>query len=59
MGGLDGEAIFIDTERTFFTKRLIEIATAAVEHCHSVYSDETEELKSNLRENLYLRDFKP
>ncbi|XP_005986848.1 DNA repair protein RAD51 homolog 3 [Latimeria chalumnae] len=32
-GGLDGEAVYIDTEGSFIVDRAVDIAHAAVEHC--------------------------
>lgn len=35
-GGVQGEAIFIDTEGSFVAERVVQIAEAAVKHCHLV-----------------------
>ena len=35
-GGLDGEAIFIDTEGSFIVERLADMAKAAISHCKLV-----------------------
>ncbi len=35
-GGLDGEAIFIDTEGSFIVERLADMAKAAISHCQLV-----------------------
>ncbi len=36
MGGLGGEAVFIDTEGSFLVERLGEMAEAAVNHCAQI-----------------------
>lgn len=36
LGGAQGEAIFVDTENTFSTNRLIDIAGSVVHHCHNI-----------------------
>nr|CAB3265406.1 DNA repair protein RAD51 homolog 3-like [Phallusia mammillata] len=33
LGGAEGEAIFIDTENTFSTNRLVDISESVVQHC--------------------------
>ncbi|KAH9492193.1 DNA repair protein rad51c [Bulinus truncatus] len=33
LGGVDGEAVYIDTEGSFIVDRLVDIATATVDHC--------------------------
>ncbi|XP_059147086.1 DNA repair protein RAD51 homolog 3-like isoform X2 [Physella acuta] len=36
LGGLDGEVVYIDTEGSFIVERMVDIATATVEHCHQI-----------------------
>ena len=35
-GGLDGEAVYIDTEGSFIVERLANIARATVDHCQHI-----------------------
>lgn len=35
-GGLQGEAVYIDTEGSFIVERLVDIAKATVDHCHEM-----------------------
>ncbi|XP_029784605.1 DNA repair protein RAD51 homolog 3 isoform X4 [Suricata suricatta] len=35
-GGVEGEAIFIDTEGSFMVDRVVDIATACIEHLHLI-----------------------
>ncbi len=35
-GGLDSEAVYIDTEGSFIVERLVDIATATVTHCEKI-----------------------
>uniref|UniRef100_A0A2C9KIX7 DNA repair protein RAD51 homolog 3 n=1 Tax=Biomphalaria glabrata TaxID=6526 RepID=A0A2C9KIX7_BIOGL len=37
IGGLDGEAVYIDTEGSFIVERLVDIATATVDHCQLIH----------------------
>ncbi|KAF2350199.1 DNA recombination and repair protein Rad51-like C-terminal [Trinorchestia longiramus] len=39
--GIDGEAVFIDTEGSFVTSRLVEIAEAAIAHCNELYTSQS------------------
>ena len=39
-GGNDGQAVFIDTEGSFLVERVVDIAQAAVEHCHYIESSQ-------------------
>ena len=38
-GGVDGEAIYIDTEGSFVVERAAEIARATMLHCHNLIDD--------------------
>lgn len=42
-GGLDGEAVFIDTEGSFMVDRVADMATACVEHCRLIAETHPEE----------------
>lgn len=46
-GGVEGEAIYIDTEGSFVTERIAEIGKATIEHCHFV-ADSTDDSGSGL-----------
>eukprot|EP00061_Rhincodon_typus_P014673 g41850.t1 len=35
-GGLDGESVYIDTEGSFIVDRVMDVAAAAVHHCHLI-----------------------
>lgn len=35
-GGVQGQAIYIDTEGSFVAERILQMAEAAVNHCHFV-----------------------
>ncbi|XP_072325993.1 DNA repair protein RAD51 homolog 3 [Scyliorhinus torazame] len=35
-GGLDGESVYIDTEGSFIVDRVMDVAHAAVQHCHLI-----------------------
>ncbi|XP_071093017.1 DNA repair protein RAD51 homolog 3-like [Haliotis cracherodii] len=35
-GGLDGETVYVDTEGSFIVERLVDIASATVEHCNNI-----------------------
>ncbi|XP_067864570.1 DNA repair protein RAD51 homolog 3 isoform X1 [Heptranchias perlo] len=35
-GGLDGESVYIDTEGSFIVDRVVDVARAAVHHCHLI-----------------------
>uniref|UniRef100_UPI00398E8C5F DNA repair protein RAD51 homolog 3 n=1 Tax=Pristiophorus japonicus TaxID=55135 RepID=UPI00398E8C5F len=35
-GGLDGESVYIDTEGSFIVDRVVDVAQAAVHHCHLI-----------------------
>jgi len=37
-GGNAGQAVYIDTEGSFVVERLVDIAQAAVKHCHYIAS---------------------
>lgn len=39
-GGVEGHAVFIDTEGTFVLQRVVDIAAAAVRHCSLLAEDE-------------------
>lgn len=39
-GGLGGQVLFIDTEGSFLVQRLVDLATAAVNHCSLLVEDE-------------------
>lgn len=36
LGGVDGEAVYLDVEGTFFPQRVKQIAKACIEHCKNV-----------------------
>ena len=36
VGGLEGEAVYIDTEGSFIIDRLVDIAKATVHHCQQM-----------------------
>jgi len=38
LSGLDAEVVYIDTEGSFIVERLVDIATATVEHCKQISS---------------------
>ncbi|XP_043910215.1 DNA repair protein RAD51 homolog 3 isoform X2 [Protopterus annectens] len=42
-GGLDGEAVFIDTEGSFIVDRVVDIASASVHHCQLIADTHQEE----------------
>ncbi|XP_048679516.1 DNA repair protein RAD51 homolog 3 isoform X4 [Lepidochelys kempii] len=42
-GGLAGEAVFIDTEGSFMVERVVDIATACVQHCQLIAETHQEE----------------
>lgn len=42
-GGLAGEAVFIDTEGSFMVDRVVDIATACVQHCQLIAETHQEE----------------
>ncbi|XP_067682068.1 DNA repair protein RAD51 homolog 3-like isoform X2 [Haliotis asinina] len=50
-GGLDGETVYVDTEGSFIVERLVDIASATVEHCNNIAqmdgSDDVKEAASN------------
>ena len=39
-GGLQGEAVYIDTEGSFIVERLMDIAKATVDHCQELTRQE-------------------
>lgn len=44
-GGVAGEAIFIDTEGSFMVERVVELATACIQHLHLIAGTQMEEGK--------------
>lgn len=49
-GGLNGEAIYIDTEGSFIVERVVDIAAAAVKHMeHVAHSSEIDETERSLQ----------
>ncbi|XP_019401260.1 PREDICTED: DNA repair protein RAD51 homolog 3 isoform X2 [Crocodylus porosus] len=42
-GGLAGEAVYIDTEGSFMVERVVDIATACVQHCQLIAEAQQEE----------------
>nr|XP_039260907.1 DNA repair protein RAD51 homolog 3-like [Styela clava] len=36
LGGVDGEAVYLDVEGTFFPQRVAQITNATVQHCHQI-----------------------
>nr|KAI8753735.1 DNA repair protein RAD51-like protein 3-like [Biomphalaria glabrata] len=46
IGGLDGEAVYLDTEGSFIVERLVDIATATVDHCQLIHMQGGGELGS-------------
>ncbi|RMX55845.1 hypothetical protein pdam_00023401 [Pocillopora damicornis] len=59
-GGLDGEAIYIDTEGSFIVERVLDIATAAIRHITNVVqssdADETDFLEEHPKVKLIVVD---
>ena len=49
LDGLAGEAVYIDTEGSFLVERLVDMAQAAVKHCHLIATPE-----GSLKINLFL-----
>ncbi|XP_064612813.1 DNA repair protein RAD51 homolog 3-like [Liolophura sinensis] len=47
-GGLGGEAVYVDTEGSFIVERLVDIASATVEHCQQIaaISDNAEQMEA-------------
>ena len=39
-GGIEGEAIYIDTEGSFIVDRVVDMAKAAVNHCQHIANSE-------------------
>lgn len=35
-GGVEGEAVFIDTEGSFMVDRVVDLATACIQHLHLI-----------------------
>lgn len=42
-GGVAGEAVFIDTEGSFMVDRVVDMATACVQHCQLIAEAHQEE----------------
>jgi len=56
-GGLNGEAIYIDTEGSFIVERVVDIAEAAIKHMtHIIQSSDTDETERDLQ-NEALKKF--
>ncbi|XP_029784603.1 DNA repair protein RAD51 homolog 3 isoform X2 [Suricata suricatta] len=51
-GGVEGEAIFIDTEGSFMVDRVVDIATACIEHLHLIAG--THNMGEELLAQVYL-----
>ena len=44
-GGVEGEAVFIDTEGSFMVNRVVDLATACIQHLHLIAGTHMEEGK--------------
>ncbi|XP_053223934.1 DNA repair protein RAD51 homolog 3 isoform X1 [Podarcis raffonei] len=55
-GGLDGEAVFIDTEGSFMVDRVADMATACVEHCRLIAETLPEEEHQTALETFSLEN---
>lgn len=44
-GGVEGEAVFIDTEGSFMVDRVVDLATACIQHLHLIAGTHMEEGK--------------
>nr|XP_028564737.1 DNA repair protein RAD51 homolog 3 isoform X2 [Podarcis muralis] len=55
-GGLDGEAVFIDTEGSFMVDRVADMATACVEHCQLIAETHPEEEHQTALETFSLEN---
>lgn len=42
-GGLGGQVVFIDTEGSFLVQRVVDLATAAVQHCSLLIEDKEQQ----------------
>ncbi|XP_069917086.1 DNA repair protein RAD51 homolog 3 isoform X18 [Oryctolagus cuniculus] len=49
-GGVAGEAVFIDTEGSFMVDRVVELATACIQHLHLIAGTHMEEEQKALEE---------
>ena len=43
-GGLESEALYIDTEGSFVVDRVVDIARATVLHCHSIIQNTDQQM---------------
>ncbi|XP_013773850.1 DNA repair protein RAD51 homolog 3-like [Limulus polyphemus] len=55
-GGVGGEAIYIDTEGSFIVERLLDIASATVNHFYSGVQENISQEEKARRKNLILED---
>ena len=63
-GGNDGHAVYIDTEGSFVVERLVDIARAAITHCHFIASVQRNEGEAyscvcSSLVNLFSHDYLP
>ncbi|XP_050407985.1 DNA repair protein RAD51 homolog 3 isoform X2 [Patella vulgata] len=55
LGGVEGQAVYIDTEGSFIVERLVDIADATIQHCNFMLKqnqDDVSELKDFRLENV-------
>lgn len=43
-GGVGGQVVYIDTEGSFLLQRVVDIATAAVQHCSLLVEDDEQQV---------------
>ncbi|XP_040856818.1 DNA repair protein RAD51 homolog 3 [Ochotona curzoniae] len=55
-GGVAGEAIFIDTEGSFMVERVVELATACIQHLHLIAGTQMEEEHQKALEDFTLEN---
>lgn len=59
-GGVGGQVVYIDTEGGFVLQRVLDIATAAVQHCSLLVEDDEQQLAmetftvENILSNMFL-----
>ncbi|XP_043859927.1 DNA repair protein RAD51 homolog 3 isoform X2 [Dromiciops gliroides] len=53
-GGVAGEAVFLDTEGSFMVDRVVDLATACVQHLHRIAESHLEEEHQKALENFSL-----
>ncbi|XP_036310264.1 DNA repair protein RAD51 homolog 3 isoform X5 [Pipistrellus kuhlii] len=55
-GGVEGEAVFIDTEGSFMVDRVVDLATACIQHLHLIAGTGMEEAHPKILENFTLEN---